>query len=103
LPSASGSTVGKIMGVFTNIVVESRNLDTDERSRRTYELEAQLDIAGLHDQLERLVRHIHPGARVQGFADGVGTFADRRAVIVARRLDHAGPPDPADQDRLFPV
>jgi hypothetical protein len=79
-----------IVGVLTTIVVEARDLDTDELARRTYELEARPDLSGLQMQIERLVEHAHPDARLREFAGSVGTFAGRGKRIIARRLEDVG-------------
>lgn len=96
------------MPTLTRVVVEATSFDRkdlDERSRRTYEVEAPHDPEGLRAQFERLVAHAHPGARLREFADGVGKFADHRGLIVARCLgtgdEPADPAQPAGQDRLF--
>ena len=92
------------MGKLVRLVVEARRLDTDECSRRTFEIKASPKPFELQAEMERLVAHVHPAARMREFTEDGATFVDHRSTIAAYVLgpsDATGVAPPAGQDRLF--
>lgn len=69
------------------LVVEARDLDTDERTRREIEVETPSDEAGQRAQLATVVGHLHPDARMRSFGGQAASFLDAVHLVVA----HYGP------------
>lgn len=69
------------------LVVEARDLDTDERTRREIEVEAPIDEAGQRAQLATVVGQIYPDARMRSFGGQAASFLDTVHLVVA----HYGP------------
>lgn len=67
----------------TTIVVEARDLDTDERARESRTVEPPFEAALQRTALVEAVRETYPSARIRSFADGAATFLDRQHLIVA--------------------
>ncbi len=103
MTSGHGRSFITAMGDLIRLVVEAHTVDTDERSRRTFEVKAPKEPGGLRAEIHRLVGHVHPLARLQTFSDDGATFTDHRKRIAVYRLPtHAsGGGPPKDQDRLF--
>jgi hypothetical protein len=70
------------------LVVEARDLDTDERTRREIEVETPNDEAGQRAQLATVVSQLHPDARMRSFGGHAASFLDGAHLVVA----HYGPP-----------
>lgn len=93
------------------IIVEHRHLDTDERRRRIYTVDAPIDDSQERTRLLRLVGDLHPEAAHRSYADGAATFLSPHHLIVAFYEPRAMPgrnarggsatPQRAEQDRLF--
>lgn len=93
------------------IIVEHRHLDTDERARRVYTVDAPGDDAQERARLLRLVADLHPEAANRSYADGAATFLspdhlivafyERRTVRGRRDRGGAAAADRPPQDRLF--
>lgn len=89
------------------IVLEARDLDTDERAR---ELATVPRPSGQSEQRRQLVQAAsehHPGAKLRSFANGAATFLDRQHLIVAFYAESVRPvagrdePHAAQQSPLF--
>lgn len=93
--------------VRSQVVIESRHLDTDEREHVRVEAEPPPEEHGQQRLLARLVTERHPGARFRSFADGAATFLDQDHLIVAAysprpaKRRPRGEGDAARQDPLF--
>lgn len=66
-----------------NLVIEARDLDTDERTVAILEVEMPLDEAGQRAQLAAAVARLHPGARMRSFGGGAASFLDSQRLVVA--------------------
>lgn len=75
------------------IVVEARDLDTDERSRESVAVDPPADSSAQRSQLSEVATRLHPSARMRSFANGAATFLDRQHLIVAFYAD------PVDRSR----
>lgn len=93
----------------TQVTIEARDLDTDERLREVVEVPAPREPYRQRAQLSTLVAERHPSARLRSFAGGAATFLGPQHLIVAayvalpaasrsRGLDQAAAPD---QQPLF--
>jgi len=84
------------------IVIEAPYPATDVRTLQTFEVPAPTE-ALRQATLEELVRRVHPGVELQGFADGVGTFLAPTGEIVARYVVPfvGGSSEPRQQSQLF--
>jgi hypothetical protein len=92
------------------LVVQARDLDTDERVVASFEVEMPPDEAGQRAQLAEVVARLHPGARMRSFGDGAASFLDSQRLVVAH---YGGVPEqvvrespgtgggPMEQQRLF--
>jgi hypothetical protein len=76
---------------FVTVVVESRDLDTDERSISKLTVPAPETTTDQRIQLAEAAARFHPGAPMRSFADGAATFLDRQHLIVA---SYEAPPAP---------
>lgn len=65
------------------LIVEARDLDTDERMVATFEVQVPSDSDGQRDQLARAVAKLHPQARMRSFGGGAASFLDSRQLVVA--------------------
>jgi hypothetical protein len=89
------------------LVVEARDLDTDERSRATFAVPAVSTSDEERAQLAEAAAAVHPSAKMRSFADGAATFLDRQHLIVAFYVERpAGSKNGAShrdvvQERLF--
>ena len=69
------------------LVVEARDLDTDERSRATFAVPPAPNASEQRAQLAEATAALHPSAKMRSFADGAATFLDRQHLIVAFYAD----------------
>jgi hypothetical protein len=67
----------------TTVIIETRDLDTDERGRTSLEVKVPGDKAEQRAMLAAAVADRFPDARFRSFADGAATFLDRQHLIVA--------------------
>lgn len=75
-------------------MIEARDLDTDERSRMEFEVNAPGDERGKRAQLVTAVSRVHPEAMLRSFGNDAASFLGREHLVVA----HYGHPlehDPA--------
>lgn len=70
------------------LVIETRDLDTDERDRRTLCVVRPSQQASRREQLAVEVERLHPGARIRSFGGDAATFLTAEHLIVA----HYGAP-----------
>ena len=68
----------------TTLIVEARDLDTDERRINRYDVQVPADEAGQRAQLAAIVRRLHPEAQLRSFDGGVASFLDSQSLVVAR-------------------
>lgn len=87
-PDASQAT-----GPIT-LVVEARDLDTDERSSEVLAVAPPSGVCEQRVQLAEAVARLHPAATMRSFAASAATFLDRQHLIVAFYADL-----PADPER----
>jgi hypothetical protein len=94
----------------TVVIVEARDLDTDERAIVTCPLPLASGVTPARAHIEEIVRRLHPGARLRSFGPDAASFLDsQRLVVVHWRSDPAaGAPDespqpvqPGEQQELF--
>jgi hypothetical protein len=103
LPIARGAAAE----VSATLVVEARDLDTDERSRSTFAVPRPSNASEQRAQFAEAAAALHPSAKMRSFADGAATFLDRQHLIVAFYADTPGAAVPAkrangaSQERLF--
>jgi hypothetical protein len=91
------------------LVIEARDLDTDERSRLELEVDAPGDEAGKRAQLLTTVSRVHPDAVLRSFGNDAASFLGPDHLVVAhygQPLEHqpaAGGESPAghEQQPLF--
>lgn len=90
------------------VLVEARDLDTDERSVTRFEIPTPSGSDSERRELKRLVADLHPQARFRSFAGGAATFLDRQHLVVAhfagprpRRRASGTIVDESGQDALF--
>jgi hypothetical protein len=65
------------------IIVEARDLDTDECTACTREVDVPRDEAGQRAQLTSVVARLHPEARLRSFGAGAASFIDSQTLVVA--------------------
>jgi hypothetical protein len=65
------------------VLVEARDLDTDERSVTRFEIAPPSGTDSERRELARLVATVHPHARFRSFAGGAATFLDSQHLVVA--------------------
>jgi hypothetical protein len=65
------------------LIVEARDLDTDERARQELDVDAPTDEAGQREQLAGVVERLHPNARMRSFGHGAASFLDSSHLVVA--------------------
>ncbi len=65
------------------VILEARDLDTDERSVTRFQIAPPCGADSERRELERLVATVHPSARIRSFAGGAATFIDRQHLVVA--------------------
>lgn len=91
------------------MIVEARDLDTDDRTIAKFEVEMPTDEAGQRAQLAGLVARLHPDARMRSFGGGAASFLDSQRLIVAHYSRVAEQPTQAarvervEQQPLFAV
>jgi hypothetical protein len=92
----------------TTVIIEARDLDTDERDRTTVNIRAPSDSAGRRTSLAGAVAECFPDAQLRSFADGAATFLDRQHLIVAcfakpdgQVVGREQERSPASQEALF--
>jgi hypothetical protein len=89
------------------LIVEARDLDTDERTVVTLEVSMPPDAAAQRAQMAEAVGQLHPEARLRSFGGGAASFLDSQQLVVAhygatsRRPDAPRPADPVVQEQLF--
>ncbi len=67
----------------TAVIIEARDLDTDERGRTVLEVGIPADPSEERTALTAAVAERFPAAQLRSFADGAATFLDRQHLIVA--------------------
>lgn len=65
------------------VVVEARDLDTDERESQSFRIGVPSTSQAERSELERLVAGAYPEALPRSFANGAATFLSRRQLVVA--------------------
>lgn len=90
MQSATDQT--KVFGVSPNaparLIIESRDLDTDERTLSCYPVGvAARSSVALRDSIVGAMAHAQPDARLRSFADGVATFVAPQHLYVVRAED----------------
>jgi hypothetical protein len=65
------------------VIVEARDLDTDERESRSFRIGLPSTSEAERSELERLVAGAYPDAVPRSFANGAATFLSRRQLVVA--------------------
>lgn len=91
------------------LVVEARDLDTDERTVVTFEVEMPADESGQRAQLAAAVTRLHPGTRMRSFGDGAASFLDSQRLVVAHyggaggQLLHDRSAEPVEQVEQQPL
>ncbi len=87
------------------VIVEARDLDTDDRDRRELTVEVPREPASQREQLAGIVAEIHPAAKLRSFADGAATFLGPSHLVVAHygdQLEAAASTSPSSsQPSLF--
>jgi len=79
------------------LIVEARDLDTDERTVATFEVELPSDEAGQRAQLAGAVAGLHPDARMRSFGGGAASFLDSQRLVVAHYSGTERQPMSADR------
>lgn len=88
--------------------VETRHLDTDERTHARFSVAPRGSEALERAQLVELVAQVRPDAKIRSFAHSAATFLGRQHLVIAsyvepvrtrRAMCDIG--RPADQDSLF--
>lgn len=69
------------------LVVEARDLDTDERTVSTLNVEMPADELGRRAQLSSVVAGLHPHARMRSFEGATASFLDSEQLVVAHYRD----------------
>lgn len=94
------------------LIVEARDLDTDERTVATFNVAVPSDELGRRTQLAGAVAALHPNARMRSFGGTAASFLDSERLVVAhygevqREGTHetsADPEQPVVQQPLFAV
>jgi hypothetical protein len=70
------------------LIVETRQLDTDERTVASFAVEMPGDEAGQRAQLGELVAGLHPKARMRSFGNGAASFLEAEHLVVAHYVQH---------------
>jgi hypothetical protein len=65
------------------LIVEARDLDTDDRRSEEFEVDAPTDEAGQREQLAAIVASVHPDAQMRSFGSGAASFLDGHYLVVA--------------------
>lgn len=65
------------------LIVEARDLDTDERTVASFEVEIPTGEAAQRAQLSAVVAQLHPEARMRSFGNGAASFLDSQQLVVA--------------------
>jgi hypothetical protein len=73
------------------LIVEARDLDTDDRIVATLEVEMAADDAGQRAQLARAVAALHPDAQMRSFGEGAASFLGSQHLVVAHYRAKRGP------------
>jgi hypothetical protein len=71
----------------TALVLEARDLDTDDRSRTTLPVPRPRNAGEERRMIEEAAANLHPNAKLRSFANGAATFLDRQHLVVAFFLD----------------
>jgi len=79
------------------LIIEARDLDTDERTVATFEVEMPSDEAGQQAQITGAVARLHPDARMRSFGRGAASFLDSQRLVVAHYSGAAQPPTSDDR------
>ena len=72
------------------IVLEARDLDTDDRARELASVPCPSGPSEQRRQLVQAAAEHHPGAKLRSFANGAATFLDRQHLIVAFYAEGVG-------------
>ena len=64
-------------------MIEARDLDTDERSRIEFEIDAPSDEPSKHAQLVTMVSRVHPNAVLRSFGGDAASFLGPNHLVVA--------------------
>lgn len=78
------------------LIIEARDLDTDERTATTLSVSMPPDEAGQRQQLAAADARLHPEARMRSFGDGAASFLDSQRLVVAH-YRRAATPRPAPE------
>ena len=65
------------------LIIEARDLDTDDRSLASFEVDMPTDEKRQQAQMVEFVAEVHPTARMRSFGDGAASFLDARHLVVA--------------------
>lgn len=86
--AATRSTPGSELQRSTaSVIVEARDLDTDERSHMAFEIVAPCDAREKQASLVRAVKDVFPDAKQRSYANGVASFVGRQHLVIARLAD----------------
>lgn len=69
--------------VERSLVIEARDLDTDERTVVTFTVQMPADESGRRTQLSQAVARLHPHACMRSFGGTVASFLDSDQLVVA--------------------
>jgi hypothetical protein len=91
------------------MIVEARDLDTDERRVAKFNVQMPFDECGRRAQLESIVTHLYPHARMRSFEDRAASFLDAQSLVVAHygqgdqqpALATSSPAERLEQQSLF--
>lgn len=86
-------------GASQRLIVEATDLDTDERSVATFDVEIPPDEDGRRKQLADVVADLHPAARMRSFAGAAASFLDSQQLVVAH-YSKSGPHAETPADRI---
>ncbi len=97
------------MGQETTVTVrvETRDLDTDRRTRAEFSVAPRSSEALERAQLIELVGRVRPDARIRSFANSAATFLGRQHLVIAAYAEPVRTRrarcdvSQADQDSLF--
>lgn len=92
-----------------SVVVESRDLDTDERDEVVLPASRPAAVEARERELRDLIHEVHPKAKFRSFAGDVATALDSQHLVVAHYLGKRNKPSPeqpepsadGDQGELF--
>ena len=101
-----------MVGAAERLVIEATDLDTDERTIATFDVEIPADEAGRRKQLAAVVAELHPAARMRSFGGVAASFLDSQRLVVAHYSNDGAHPaatspvhriDQVEQQPLFAI